>query len=252
MLKLTKIILVLVIVFSSKVLPQAFGFGCFGFVGGYAGYSYQKYEPGTLNNAINNFNYAISNGTVKIISDFGTAQGYRVGINFFRAKFSGVFISLKGFYESLDENQSYSYLYNNDRISSELDLKLRSWNVGIDFGIPINNLLSWKIIDGTIHFNGARITDKRDLRSSQNDIEYKNDAPEIGYSLSTGFVLNIIENFVSLEGSAGYQFFKIKKMISNDGGEFNLGSDNTEVLEGDFIKAGGLNAVIQLNVGFPL
>jgi hypothetical protein len=252
MIQLKKIVLIIIFLFSAPMFPQAFGFGCFGFVGGYAGYSYQKYEPGSLNTAVHNFNSVISSGTVKIISDFGSAQGYRVGINFFRAQFSDVFVSLKGYYESLNENQNFSYTLNNERISSELDFILNSWNVGVDFGIPINNRLNWKIIESTIHFNNARFTNKRDLSLSENDIKYKNDAPEIGYSLSTGFVFSVVENFVSLEGSAGYQFFKIKKMTAEDGSGFYLGPDKNYIPEGDFIKAGGFNAVVQLNVGFPL
>ncbi len=252
MFKLFQKILLFILILCSPILPQAFGFGCFGFVGGYAGYSYQKYQPGFLNEQIRGFNTAMSDGTSQIIPEFGTAQGYRLGINFFRAKFSGTFFSLKGYYETLSEHNSFTYTVNQSNINSELNFDLKSWNVGFDFGIPITNLLSWKIIDGTIHFNSAKLSYKPNLEDNTRDIKYENNAPEIGYSLSTGFIFSVIENFVSVEGTAGYKFFKIKKMTTADGALFMLRPYNSRVIEPDFIKAGGFSAVIQLNVGFPL
>jgi hypothetical protein len=241
-----------IIFLSFQIFPQSFGFGCFGFVGGYAGYSYQKYEPGSLNEAVRNFNLNTSNGTAEIISDFGTAQGYRIGLNFFRAKFSDFFISVKGYYEVLTENQSYSFVSSNNSISGAIDFNLKSWNFGLDFGIPVTNLLSWKIIDGTIHFNNAQITHKQNLNDNISDIRYTNDNPDLGYSLSTGFIYSIVEDFVSLEGTAGYTFLKIKKMTADDGTEFSLGPNKNKLPETNFINNGGFNAVIQINVGFPL
>ncbi len=246
-----KIILILIVNFAT-LLPQSFGFGCFGFVGGYAGYGYQKYQPGSFDESIQAFNNSVSNGTVKIIPDFGNAYGYRLGINFFRAKFSKVFFSLKGYYELLSENHTYSYIKDGSNINSELDFSIKSWNVGFDFGIPITNLISWKIIDGTVHFNSARLSHKPNLQDNTLDIKFNNDSPELGYSIGTGFVFMIIENFASIEGTGGYSFFKINKMTNDDGSEFILISDNTKATNNDFIKAGGFYAVVQLNIGFPL
>ena len=260
MLKLNfKIFLLLVLLFGIRnTEAQSFGFGCFGFVGGYVGYGYQKYEPGSLNEAITFFNDQVSDGSSETIPEFGNAHGYRLGINFFRARFSGAFLSLKGYYEILSENRSFSYTSGSESINSELDLDLKSWNVGIDFGIPITNDLSWKIVEGSLHFNTITCTYKPDLNDNTSDRKYSNDSPELGYSISTGFVFSVIENFVSLEGTAGYKFFKIKQMTNSEGSNFYLRPlgarevENTDLINSDFINGGGFSASVQLNVGFPL
>ena len=253
MLKPFQNIFFLFFIFAYQILPQSFGFGCFGFVGGYAGYSYQKYEPGSLNEQIRGFNNAMSDGSYQIIPEFGTAQGYRLGINFMRAKFSDTFVSVKGYYEALSENHAYSYSGTQSVINSELNLSLKSWNIGVDFGIPITDLFSWKIIEGVVHFNSAKLIHKPNLDDNTKEIKYENDAPEIGYSISTGFIFSIVENFLSIEGTAGYKFFKINQMTTEDGSEFLLRPEDSRAIEeADFIKAGGFSAVVQLNLGFPL
>lgn len=231
---------------------QSFGFGCFGFVGGYGGYSYQVYQPGYLNDQIKVFNLAYGDGTNQIISDYGTVAGYRLGINFFRANFSGFFVSLKGYYESLSENKSFTFTAANVETKSELDVNLKSWNVGIDFGIPITNFLSWKIVDGTLNFNSARLVHKPNLNDNTQDIKYTSNSPELGYSIATGFLISVIEDFVSIEGSAGYRHINIKTLANGNGSTFLLRPEGARNESEDFIKGGGFSAVLQLNVGFPL
>jgi hypothetical protein len=253
MLKIIQKTFFLFIIFTYQILPQSFGFGCFGFVGGYAGYSYQKYEPGSLNEQIRGFNNALSKGADQIIPEYGTAQGYRLGINLLRANFSDTFFSVKGYYELLSENNSYSYSGTESLINSELNFSLKSWNIGVDFGIPITDLFSWKIIEGVVHFNSAKLIHKPNLDDNTKEIKYENDAPEIGYSISTGFLFSIIDNFLSIEGTAGYKFFRINQMTAEDGSVFLLRPEDSRAIEeADFIKAGGFSAVVQLNLGFPL
>lgn len=242
-----------ILINSALVFSQSFGFGCFGFVGGFAGYGYQNYESGYLNNQINGFNTAMSDGTNNIIPEFNTAKGYRIGLNFFRANFSGFFFSLKGYYEFISEDHSYSYTNLNSTTNSELELDLKSWNIGIDFGIPITNFLSWKIVDGALNFNSARLIHKPNLEDNTHDVKYNNDSPELGYNISTGFILSVIEDFVSIEGSAGYRFLEIKTVTAEDGSVFLLRPENSrQVNEEEFITGGGFNAFLQINIGFPL
>lgn len=252
MIKLSLKILFLTFIYSVSLLPQSFGFGCLGFVGGIAGYSYLEYQPGYLNDQINAFNTTTSNNTAQIIPQFGKSDGYRLGINFFRAKFSGVFVSLKGYYEMLSEQHSFSHLQSNQAINSELEFDLKSWSIGLDFGIPISKMISWKIVEGDIHFHSARLTYKPDLANGFYDIKFNNDSPEIGYSIGTGFVISLIQNFASLEGTAAYRFFKIKQMTGANGESFTLLQNSDQTSASDFIKAGGFNAIVQLNIGFPL
>ncbi|MDR3626737.1 MAG: hypothetical protein P4L45_07880, partial [Ignavibacteriaceae bacterium] len=94
----------LLVVLSIILLPgssvcQSFGFGCLGFVGGYGGYSYQKYNATGLNNYVNGFNEDHKDSLSSPMGKFGVASGYRVGINFFRANIKGFILTTKGFYQ---------------------------------------------------------------------------------------------------------------------------------------------------------
>ncbi len=246
----TKILQVFfLITFTGVINAQSFGFGCLGFVSGYGGYSYQSYNPGTLGEAVQRFNLSHGAG---LISDFGKAQGYRIGINIIRAKFGDLFVSGKGYYQLLSDDKEFSFTENNTVINSELDLDLKNWGLGVDVGVQVTSSLSWKIFDGAIHFNSASLTDKPNLSDNTTEIHYANDSPEIGYSLGTGFIISIAEDFLSLEGTFSYTVLKIEKMTDLNMNEFFLGGDKDEYYEKDFIKTGGFSAVLQLNLGFPL
>lgn len=224
---------------------QSIGFGCFGFVSGFGGYSYQNFQPGYIKLYGNETPFEFNSTRYE---EFNHASGFRVGLNFFRAKFSGLFLSTKGYYQVLSEKKNIyiSATYPN----VEYDLDLKSWGLGIDVGIPVTDFLSWKILDSELMFNSARF--KRTINEVGNTSvkRFNNDSPEIGYSVGTGFIVYLIEGYVSIEGTAGYAIFKIEKMEDDEGIDF-LG-DLESGGERNFIKAGGFNALIQLNVGFPL
>ena len=251
MLKLFIKIFLVIILLSSPILPQSFGFGCLGFVGGFGGYSYQEYKPNGLNRYVQNFNSINSEYIENKMSEFGKATGYRVGINVFRAKFTGFFISAKGYYQQMHENHSAVVYQTAIGIDYGYDLKLKSWGVGLDLGIPITTYLSWKIVDGSVLINSATFIET--INSSQGTAvnKFNNDKTEIGYSVGTGFIFDILKDYISIEGVASYSHFSIDKMkADNDSGylEYN----NQEGSANKFIDSGGFNAVIQLNLGFPL
>jgi hypothetical protein len=241
----------LVLIFSYQILPQSFGFGCLGFVGGFGAYSYQQYKPDGLNRYVANFNSSSSEYIDKNMSDFGKASGYRVGVNVFRAKFSGFFITAKGYYQQLHEDHSAIVYQTAVGINYEYDLKIKSWGFGADVGIPVTGFLSWKILDGSILVNSARFTETINSSQGTSVRKYDNDKTEIGYSIGTGFIFEIIKDYISLEGSASYSQLTIDKMKADDGsGNLNFNSQTGSTDK--FIKSGGFNAVIQLNLGFPL
>lgn len=245
---LKNLVLTLLVIFSFvKINAQSFGFGCLGFVGGYGGYSYQQYQPGLLNDFVRDFNLTASDK----IETFGKAEGYRFGLNFFRANFSGFFITAKGYYQQLDETHIGEKNNQNGEVSFDYLLRLKSWGVGLDVGIPVFSGLQWKILDGAILINSARFNETQNSTAGTSVQKFNNEKTEIGYSLGSGFVIDIIKNYISVEGIAGYSYFKIDKMTKDDGmlfKEFFVLTDENE----PFIKSGGFNAVIQLNVGFPL
>ncbi|MHB1688523.1 MAG: hypothetical protein ACYCVH_14315 [Ignavibacteriaceae bacterium] len=237
---------------SVSASAQSFGFGCLGFVGGYGGYSYQQYNPQGLNNYIQSFNTNHSNSLSSPMSKFGKAQGYRFGINFFRADIKGFILTTKGFYQSLSEKNQTSMNSSSETTTVIYQLQLTNWGVGIDLGTIITGALSWKIIDAALLYNSASFTNTINSPGPSTIInKYNSESSSFGYTIGTGFILDIIDQYVSLEGVAGYTVFKIDKMKQSDGTELTVSENSNEVMK-NFISGGGFNAVIQLNVGFPL
>jgi len=242
-----KMIIIFLILFSIKPFAQSFGFGCLGLVGGYGGYSTQYYQPALLKDYVNEFNAF----KTKQLDDFGKADGYRFGVNFFRAKFSGFFVTAKGYYQQLEESHDAQKFSRGGFEDFNYELKFKSFGVGLDIGIPIYNRLLWKILDGAVLINSVRMTETKNNFMGTNVSKFDNEKTELGYSIGSGFVLDILKNYISIEGIVGYSFFKIDRMISEDKTDFKdllASSDKNK----PFIKSGGINATVQLNVGFPL
>ncbi len=242
------LLILLIIIFPISIIqPQSFGFGCLGLVGGYGGFTYQQYQPGLLKDYVNEFNLL----KTKQLNDFGKADGYRFGINFFRARFSGFFVTAKGFYQQLEESHDAQKFNRGGFEDFNYELKLKSFGVGLDIGIPIYSRLLWKIVDGAVLVSTARMTETVNSYMGTNVRKFDNEKTEVGYSVGSGFVLDILKNYISIEGIVGYSFFQIGGMISENKTKFEDLLSNSEENK-QFIKAGGFNAAVQLNVGFPL
>ncbi len=245
------LVFILFLLLHAKVSDaQTFGFGCLGFVGGFGGYSYLQYKADGLNNYVSFFNNENKDSLVSPLGKFKTAQGYIVGINFFRAKFPHLVITSKGFYQSLAEIQNATLSSTMGVNASEsLELKLNSWGLGFDVGTKLFDGLNWKIIDASLMYNQAVFTRTENLPGDYTNVEtFKSDS-KIGYSLASGFILEIIEEYITLEGSAGYMFFSVDKVHKDDG---TVLSEKPNQPVTQFARAGGFNAIIKLNVGFPL
>lgn len=236
----------------SGIKAQSFGFGCFGFVSGYGGYSYQRYEPKGLNDYIKVFNQIRKDSLVTPMSDFAKVSGYRVGLNFFRAKIENFVLTTKGYYQSLSEKHESLEKFETGTRVTTTKLDLRNWSVGIDLGIIITDWVSWKIIDGAVHFNNAILTNTENLTGAQTFVKkFKTKSASFGYSIGTGFILDIIDDYVSIEGTAAYTQITIDSLQHDDGTYLTKNENTTSPME-NFIESGGFNAVIQLNIGFPL
>jgi hypothetical protein len=230
---------------SSIAEAQTFGFGCLGFVGGYGGYSYQDYNAAGLNEYIRYWNSL--EFVHSPLDEFSSASGYRVGLNFFRATFeNGIIVTAKGFYQYLSKENKASVGIGASDDNYSMDLTYNNWSLGFDVGWQFTKVVSWKIIDGSLNFNNVTLTETTDLPGETYVYKYKSDSGVIGYSLGTGIIL-AINDYVSIEGLAGYTQIVIDN-VYNDKGEPFLNSNYKE----KFIDSGGFSAVIQLNVGFPL
>ncbi len=233
---------------SSQSYPQTFGFGCLGFVGGYGGYTYQQYDAKGLNTFIQSFNESRPTGN-NPVEDFKFASGYRVGINFFRASFNnGMIVTAKGYYQSLGKKNKAKDETANGINDYAFDLDLKNWGIGLDLGIDLLKGLSWKVIDGAVHFNNVKFTSTENYPGETRISIYKSDNNVFSYSVGTGLIFSIIQDYISIEGLAGYTSLKIEEMKDNMGTPLILTNNETQ----NFIDSGGFTAVIQLNVGFPL
>src|ERR1035437_2198877 len=241
-----------IIFVNSNIIAQSFGFGCLGLVGGYAGYSYQVYKPTGLNDYIGSFNLIRKDSLKGPMQKFGKSTGYRVGVNFFRANIKGLILTAKGFYQDLSEESDANVSGTQGTSSTNYNLDLKSWGIGVDVGTSITSSLSWKVIDAVVLFNTAQLTNTTNLPGAQTNVEtYKSDKQVLGYTFGTGFMISIIGSYVSLEGLAGYTYLKIDK-IKKDDGTYLTVDEHSATPMNNFIDGGGFNAVIQLNIGFPL
>lgn len=243
---------VIVIFCNMNLRAQSFGFGCLGLVGGYAGYSYQIYKPTGLNTYIQTFNLIRKDSVQGAMQNFGKSSGYRIGINFFRADLTGLILTAKGFYQFLGEENDASVVSPYGTSNTSFDFNLKSWGIGVDLGTSLTHSLSWKVIDVSLLFNSAQLTNTNNHPNGQTDVNtYKTDKQVLGYTVGTGFILAIIGHYVSLEGFAGYTYLKID-MVRQDDGTYLMVNESSGTEMKNFIDKGGFNAVVQLNVGFPL
>ena len=128
MAKIKKILLIIIILLPvTQIKPQAFGFGCLGFVGGYGGYSYQIYKPTGLNNYVKAFNMLHSDSLDSPMGQFGKSNGFRIGLNFFRANIEGFILTAKGFYQVLSEQNKAVLKSQNGNINSKYEVELKNW-----------------------------------------------------------------------------------------------------------------------------
>jgi hypothetical protein len=223
-----------------------------GFVSGYGGYSYQKYDAVGLNNYVTGFNDTYKGSLSSPMGLFGELTGYRVGINFFRANITGFILTTKGFYQNLTEKNSASINSTDGSSNALFELDLKNYGIGFDLGTSITHILSWKVVDAALLYNMADFTDTRNSFGPTTVVmEYNNQKYVLGYNIGTGFILQIIKEYISLEGTAGYTAFSIDRMTGNNGQQMPL-TENSGQPMSNFIEAGGFSAVVQLNIGFPL
>jgi hypothetical protein len=174
-----------------------------------------------------------------------------VGINFFRANFTGFILTSKGFYQSLVESKDAQIISTFGASNSNYKVRLNTWGVGFDVGTTISGAVSWKVIDAALLFNKATFTNTKNMPGSFTDIKEFKSNSKLGYSIGTGFILQLIDEYISIEGLAAYTVLSIDELQLSDGTKLTVNENSTQPMN-NLIDAGGFNAVVQLNVGFPL
>ncbi len=130
----------------------------------------------------------------------------------------------------------------------DFELSSNHWGVAIDFGLPVFSFIDLKVVEGGITFYQIEFKEKLTINGGEAEEEsFHNDGTDIGYYIGTGLILNIVEGYISLEGTAMYHFLTIDKIENSNGSVYPLSS-----IDKSFIDKGGFAAAVQLNIGFPL
>ena len=227
----------------STAKAQSCGFSCLGLSGVYAGYSVIEFQAENFNNFIAS--------TLDLDNlqgegpNFQRTEGYRFGTNIFRAQFDDYFVSAKAFYQLSKSEQQFSQLIGNvDRLDS-YTLELNYWGLGIDFGIPVFSFLDLKLVEGGITFFDVDLVHKRTENSANiSEVKYETTKVDMSYYVASGIIIHIIPNYVSLEGTASYNIFKIDQLEDEKGKGFPPSAGKGALIEGN-----KFSATVQLNVG---
>lgn len=238
-----KLLVLLIILLPIGVInSQTCGFGCLGLSGVYGGYSYQFYKPDGLNKHLNNLAAQFSNG--KTIN-YERGEGFRIGANIFRAQFDNYFLTAKGYYQFLKEEQDIkrNNEFGNSVLSSTLEMN--HWGLGIDVGVPLFKFLSWKIVEGGITFYTTDLAYEYNVETLVTQ-SYESPDVNVGYYVGTGLIIELVPDYISLEGSAFYNQVSIDDLI-DDEGNYLFGENSGMKI----IEKGNLSATVQLNIGVP-
>ncbi len=242
---LKKFIILLVLFFvGSSVRSQTCGFGCLGLSGVFAGYTNQLYSARGLEDLTTQFR--TDYGFPAKDFNFNKAEGFKIGANIFRADFTDYFFTAKAFYQFLKEEKNNFSELNNLPTEEKYIVNLNNWGVGLDFGIPLLSFVDFKIVEGGItFFNSSYTGEIKEGGKEKSKIEYEDFKTDIGYYVGTGLIIHLIRDYVTVEGTAFFHQFEIKKMIP-----FRK-SQNFPVYE-SFVDKSGFGATIQMNFGIPL
>jgi hypothetical protein len=243
---LQKVLLGILLLSANNLFAQTFGFGCLGLSGFYAGFSEYRFETPALNEFASP-TIVIGNQTFSEKIKFGMPSGYRVGANIFRAKWDRFFISAKGFYQFLREENILTMPAGNDEFTFNYELNMNHWGVGIDFGVPLFWILDWKIIEGNVAF--YKVEFNKQLFTGTKLIEetkFTTDKIKVGYFLGTGLILHIVPDYISLEGTLGFNLLELENLESENGSIIPITNSSKKMFE-----KGIWSATVQLNVGVP-
>lgn len=235
--------------YTSSINAQTCGFGCLGLSGFYGGYTIQNYNPQGLNDFIRAYNASHSSTLTKGMDDFGRAAGLRLGANFFRTRGKLLFFSLKGHYQFLKEEHELHTQLNSRSVTNTYTLNMNNYGLGLDLGLSLFRFFDWKVIDASVLIFSSDFSSRSSLTEDKlNNADFKSEKKIYGYNVGTGFIINIVPDYLSLEGTAGYTKFAVDKMKS----ENETVTANSFDSISDFIKDGGISGTLQVNIGIPL
>jgi hypothetical protein len=240
----------ILLLFSSRIdAQQTCGFGCFGLGGIYAGYGFENFKAGGLNDYIKSvYNY---NANSNESPEFNTSKGIRLGANIFRSKHEDFFFTIKGYYHFLKEEKDIYQQINQADRNLKYSFKLNYWGFGVDVGHLLISFIDLKILDAAITFHTSDLSiQSGDDGTTIPQEQYNETKTGIGYSVGSGLIFNLVEDYISLEATAGFNNFSIGQMETQDGKILINPKTNQPVDK--FVSSGGFFGIVQLNFGIPL
>jgi hypothetical protein len=238
------IIVFLLLITAKNLYPQTCGFGCFGLSGFYGGYTYQQYNADGFNQYLENIQL-VNSSNYEDLKKYNFGIGFRIGANLVRFNYKDFIISIKGYYQFLKEEKNpFSFT------DTKYSLTNNFWGTGLDFGYSVFSFMDVKFIDAQVTFHSVDLKISNPSNQTNKEIDYNNRSVQ-GYSLGSGLIFRIIDDYIGVELTAGYTNFKISN-LTDDKNDYLLGEQKILSKGKDFIKAGGLFVTAQLNVGIPL
>ncbi len=246
-------VLVFLLLSLSYASAQEMGFGCLGLVGGYIGYCSQQYQPGGINAYILDVNEFNKDSIAVPLSNFNQLKGFRFGLYFFQFTYTGFVVTVKGYYQSLNEKQDVRF-FGPGAVTTIHTYEVISKNIGfgMDVGMEITTSFHWKILESWLLFNNFQFnTSVNTVFGITSSETYKDPETNVGYTVGTGFIYYLIDKYVSIESSVGVSKLKTNMLKGNSGKYLQLESGNQKSVDNS-IQSGGLTVVLQINFSFPL
>ncbi|MCE1190459.1 MAG: hypothetical protein LWX56_15125 [Ignavibacteria bacterium] len=249
-----RIIVICLVFFSVATRAQSteLGFGCFGLVGGFAGYEVQYYSPDGLNKFVDAFNTQYHDSLLSPLAGFNALRGYRLGINFFRKDVAGILCTIKAYYSGFSEKNS-TKIQHSDGTKSIFTAEVNMYAIGagIDLGMPINDYINWKVIDASFYYYNFSFHDEiNNVTGIIREDDYVSKEDLFSYALGSGFIISLIKDYISLEGSVSYTNIPVNSIKKqNSSNKPLMPTDATSYP--NLIKGGGINLLIQLNLSIP-
>lgn len=215
------------------------------------GYGLQQYSAAGWNHYVDVYNQQRTETLTKNMDNFGTAMGFKIGVNLIRIQQEEILFDLKLAYSWMKElNEATADLPSGGSAKREYELKLGTFGTGFGISYVLSKYFDIKILDAMITWTSADLINKYTDVTSSTEQKLSSLESSIGGSFATGLVFYPLPPYVSIEANVGYSLFSIDEMRFDDQTSLQVDEITSELMT-NFIDGGGLFLFIQLNVAVP-
>ncbi len=215
------------------------------------GYGIQFFDPAGFNNYIERDNFRYVSTSISKMEKFGTAHGFTFGANIIQFHLEDFFIGFKVNYNQMKENKSgTASISSGGKIEREFDLTLTSFGIGFETSLKASRKLYLKFLDAMLTWNSAKLEYKYSDPFTTSEQKLESPGNNIGLSAGAGVLFYPLPPYISVEATCGYAFFSIPEM-QFAGGELLAETPDGGSAMKNFIKSGGIFALLQVNLAAP-